>query len=518
MKSTRNPAGKTGARCKQTDILISRHYPFLAFVLSLSLFFVFAPQRAAARWPFAAKKPYLAKVGDIEITVDEFVGEVNKLHTTERVGKAISEEKTFVVQDYRKFLDELINNKLMASEAVRLGADKDHAFIDAIENYRLNFFLDRLKTDEVINKASVSDKEIEDYYNEELKKKAETALRAEPAPPKSGEKAGEAVVKAEKKEEAEKPRLPEPREKEAIRRAILARKTKEREKDYFEELKRRADIRVYDGVLKGISMTMEKPWSTAVSTVDGEPIYASEVIEEMGRAKNEDEEFKKSVVERLALHKLIDREARKRGRDYEKEPEIKKKVERFREERLIDLFKKTAVLPVVKVDEKEILEYYDANVARFVEPDRFNLRLILVKDKDMADSLKDELEKGADFGYLARGRSVDPSKEKGGEVGWVAANQFSMEIFQALKGAKPGDILGPFAGEYGYSIFQYHGMKKGEKIPLERVRDQIDRAIGREKFKKTLERYISRLRETVTIEINEEELKRFGEYKREGKD
>src|SRR3990172_5351532 len=78
-------------------------------------FFVLVTQHfMAVCAPATAKEiTYLAKVGDVVITTDEFIEEMNRLHTTDRVGEALSKEKVFLVQDYRKFLNELVDNKLM---------------------------------------------------------------------------------------------------------------------------------------------------------------------------------------------------------------------------------------------------------------------------------------------------------------------------------------------------------------------------------------------------------------------
>ncbi|HLA51401.1 MAG TPA: hypothetical protein VJZ92_04030, partial [Thermodesulfobacteriota bacterium] len=50
------------------------------------------PADSSGFWPFTAKKKeiYIAKIGDEVITRDEFVAEINKLHTSNRVGKSLS--------------------------------------------------------------------------------------------------------------------------------------------------------------------------------------------------------------------------------------------------------------------------------------------------------------------------------------------------------------------------------------------------------------------------------------------
>ena len=468
------------------------------------LFFILFPKHSLAVWPFAPVRetPYVAMVGDTAITTEEFVEEVNRLHKSGRVGEALSKEKVFLVQDYRKFLYELIENKLMAGEAERLSFDKKADFLMSMDNFKMNLFLENLRSDEISGKATVTDTEIEEYYNEEQKKKE----AAEKAKKEEAKKAEEAEKPPEKAMEAKKMT---PAEKENIRRSLLAGKALERESEYFSFIRASARIKIKEDVLKEISLSTKKPEETIVATANGEPIYALDVLRSLTKGEKDDSEARMAIVERLVLRKLLDAEAVKRGAEYEKLPEIAKKIQRYREERLIDAFRRKVVLPLIKVDENEILEYYNANTGKFMDPGMFKLRMILVKDEKEAKELVSELKRGADFGFLAKKRSIDPSKEKGGEAGWVPEKGFSKEILEGLRPAKPGDILGPFAVKYGYSVLELQDIKKGGRMPLERARKEIDAIVGRENFKKTLERYLARLKETVPVRINEEELKRM---------
>ena len=127
----------------------------------------------AWRFGLSARRPYVAKVGDRVITVKEFIEGVNKLHTGSRVGEALTREKSFEKQRYKKFLNEMIDTKLMLIEAESMGLDKEADYVSAVENFSLNLFLSRLREDEVVNKVKVEDSEVEVVYAEELKKKEE---------------------------------------------------------------------------------------------------------------------------------------------------------------------------------------------------------------------------------------------------------------------------------------------------------------------------------------------------------
>lgn len=72
----------------------------------------------------------------------------------------------------------------------------------------------------------------------------------------------------------------------------------------------------------------------------------------------------------------------------------------------------------VKVSDAEAQQYYDDNIDRYKVAESREVRHILVKTKDEADQLHDELVNGgANFTTLAKEKSLDPgSKEQGGKL------------------------------------------------------------------------------------------------------
>jgi parvulin-like peptidyl-prolyl isomerase len=442
------------------------------------------PSDSFGLWPFTpgAKEPYLARVGDELITKEEFMGEMDELHKSRRVGKALAEEQSFTVQDFKKFLDELIDKRLMAIEAVSLGLDSEKDLVNALNIYKLNLFLQRLREDEILSKVKVEDEEIEQYYLEQLEKKKEESH----------------------KEETEEMTQ---RDREAIRSGLFNEKVKAPEKQYFARLREEATIEIKTDVLNSVSPDNIESRNKAVAYVNGEPILGIELLREFRTSDVRDEEFIRATLERLISHKLLDQEAMSRG--YEEEEEIKKRIKIYREKLLIEHFKKKAILPAVTVEEEEILGYYEEHKDRYREPDRVHLGVIHVMEEEKAQTIFNDLKEGADFVFLAGSESIDPSRLRGGDKGWANIDQLPSVMRNALNGAKQGDVLGPFRLRYGYGIVEFRGLEKGEYIPFDRVKIQIDRTIGREKFDATLKQYLKRLREIVPVEINHKELERF---------
>jgi parvulin-like peptidyl-prolyl isomerase len=469
---------------------------------------VLLPRDSSALWPFSSQKqkskePYLARVGDEIITPAEFNEAVRKLHMSKRVGKALGEQKGFAMQDLSVFLDELIDNKLMVMEAESIGLDKERDFVAKLDNYTLNLFLNRLRQEEVYDKVKVEDSEIEEYYYEQLSKEEEEKALEE------ADKQEEDVVKEEDKEEDKKEEPPKitPEERGAIKKGLVDQKVRERSKEYFAQLRRKARVKVDEKVLTSISRDNPELLERAVAYVNGEAVTGNEFFKAIGGRELKDLEARRNALDRLVLHKLLDKEAM--GRGYEKDPAFKKMIRSHREKLLIDRFKRKVVAPLVKVEEEDILEYYKVNKERIRDPERIALKGIRVIDLEESKSIAEELKNGADFSFLAREKSEDPSGKKGGDMGRLPANMFSADILGAFRGAAEGDIIGPFQLKGGYWVFEFRGIEKGPYIPLERARKEINRAIGKDRYNSVLNDYLKRLRVAVPVDINKTELKRL---------
>jgi hypothetical protein len=461
---------------------------------------VFLPADSSALWPFSSKEPkkhYLAKVDDKIITQEEFSEAIRKLHMSGRVGRAIAEKEDFSAQDYALFLDELIDNKLMIIEAENIGLDEEKDFIANLESYSLNLFLSRLRQEEILEKVKVEDSEIEEYLSEQLRKKKEE---------KALEEAEKEQEEVDKEGEGEEPKEITQKERAAAERALMQLKINKREEEYFSQLRANAKVSVDEEVLKDISMDKPERIQKAVARIDGEVVTVRDLlIATRGRLPVDLDERSKTL-DRVIFHKLLDKEAMK---GYENDPELKKKIETRREKLLIDQFKKKLVPPLVKVEEDEILEYYESNKEDLRETDRINLAGIKVGSLEEAESVVKELKAGADFAFLAREVSLDSSRVKGGELGQVPAYRFDTDILTSFRQAAEGDILGPFVFRGAQWVFEFHGIEKGSYLPLENVKAKIHRIVGKQKYDSVLEDYLNRLRALVPVDINEAELKRL---------
>lgn len=82
------------------------------------------------------------------------------------------------------------------------------------------------------------------------------------------------------------------------------------------------------------------------------------------------------------------------------------------------------------------------------------VRHILVKDKDLAQNLKDQIAGGADFAKLAKLHSVCTSARKGGELGEVKKGQLVGPIDRAVFKGPEHAVQGPIKSSFGFHVVQ----------------------------------------------------------------
>jgi len=138
-----------------------------------------------------------------------------------------------------------------------------------------------------------------------------------------------------------------------------------------------------------------------------------------------------------------------------------------------------------KISDSELQKEYQDNLDSYRQPERVQVRHILIKTqgkpkeeqpklKAKAEDLLKQIQHGGNFAELAKKNSEDPgSAEKGGELGFIVRGQTVPNFEKAAFGLKPGETSNVIETEYGYHILQVENKQAAHTQTFDEVRPTL---------------------------------------------
>lgn len=257
---------------------------------------------------------------------------------------------------------------------------------------------------------------------------------------------------------------------------------------------------------------------TLIAKVNNQPITLEELSEEVEGfnkyvpADKPDQKIdtrdkkidylKNEMVRRV----LLAQAAQDRGLD--RKEELQKALNNFKQNLLVAELIKTET-ENIEVTSAEIEDYYNQYKEQLKEPEERRIREIVVAGESEARDILIELLRGADFAALAQSRSIAPSKNDGGDLGYIrkglkspqfdeAAFSFSLDV---------GKTSNYFKGTEGYYILKLEAKREGKVKTLSDLWDDIKNGLKFLKQQKKVEDLISALSAKAKIEVIESAVK-----------
>ena len=191
------------------------------------------------------------------------------------------------------------------------------------------------------------------------------------------------------------------------------------------------------------------------------------------------------------------------------EASIREKLERdLALRKLID----DEITPKVTVSDSEIRAFYDNNPATFKQPERVKASHILIKVDPQAnaeqkaeaqkkiDLVQAKLQKGEDFGALAKEYSEGPSGPKGGDLGYFTRGQMVKAFEEAAFAMKPGEVSGVVETRFGYHLIKVTDKTPEGTMPYNDVKEKLGEFLKQKKIQDEINVYVKKLEEKAKIE------------------
>jgi len=169
-------------------------------------------------------------------------------------------------------------------------------------------------------------------------------------------------------------------------------------------------------------------------------------------------------------------------------------------------------LDVPEPDEADCRRFHASHPERFSEPTRLRVRHVLLAaapdDAPARDAgyrqgerLIRELQAVPErFTEFAQRHSACPSKEEGGDLGWLAPGQTVGELDRALQHLPEGLHDRPLASRYGWHVVTIDQRVEGRELAYEQVADHVRHSLREQATRRALRHYLLALEADIGVE------------------
>jgi peptidyl-prolyl cis-trans isomerase C len=176
---------------------------------------------------------------------------------------------------------------------------------------------------------------------------------------------------------------------------------------------------------------------------------------------------------------------------------------RLRDQLTIEKLFQEEVFARVQVSDGEVAAWYAAHPAEFDEPERVHARQIVVRTREEAARVRDEVRrKPASFEAVASRASIAPEGKRGGDLGWFGKGQGMPAVFDVCFRMQPKAISDVIPSPFGFHVFQVIEKKPPSRRTLEQARPAIAARLLRERRARAQEDYVAALRAQAKIQID----------------
>lgn len=173
-----------------------------------------------------------------------------------------------------------------------------------------------------------------------------------------------------------------------------------------------------------------------------------------------------------------------------------------------------SLIPSIQVSEDELKRVYEERPETWKVPESIRLAQLFVaaeqekgeaarsQARTRANELLARIGKGESFEAVVAAASEDPeSRNRGGDVGFVARGQLPAPIEDQLFGLRPGEVSPVLESSRGFHIFRLLERRPARTLELEEVRLELTRQLQEVKLGRRLREIVEGLLRQSKVEI-----------------
>ena len=206
--------------------------------------------------------------------------------------------------------------------------------------------------------------------------------------------------------------------------------------------------------------------------------------------------LKNDMVRRILLYE----DGLARGLD--RNDEVAKELDKVKQQLVLMALGKK-LTDNIDVSSKDIEDYYNTYKEQLREPEKRQVREIVVSTEPEAKDILIQLLQGIDFVTLAQQRSKASDAKNGGDMGFISKGDKFAQLDKIAFESEVGKASSIFKGPEGYYIIKVEGKRGGEQKTLAQLWDDIKKMLIFLKQQQAIEDLVSKLSRDAKIEIYE---------------
>jgi len=214
---------------------------------------------------------------------------------------------------------------------------------------------------------------------------------------------------------------------------------------------------------------------------------------------------KSMVLDQMISEALLIQEAK--TKKLEEDEKVAEQIKKMTEQILVQALIEREILNKVKVNDEEVLEYYEQNKDSFTEKKQVHLYNILLETEEEAQNILEQLKAGEEFSEIAIEKSTGPSAAQGGDLGYVTKGTIIPEIEEVVFALEVEELSEVLKTDFGFHILKITEKKPETVKAFEEVKEDIIQTLLPIKQKEAFENFLEELKGKTEIEINEDALR-----------
>jgi len=180
---------------------------------------------------------------------------------------------------------------------------------------------------------------------------------------------------------------------------------------------------------------------------------------------------KSMVLDQMISEKMLIQEAKNIG--LEKDNDVLEQIKKMTEQILVQVLIEREILDKIKINDEEVLEYYEQNKESFTEKEQVYLYNILLETEEEAQNVLEQLKAGGDFSEIAKEKSTGPSAAQGGDLGYLTKGTIIPEIEEVVFALEVEELSEIINTDFGFHILKITEKKPETVKSFEEVKEDI---------------------------------------------